>query len=87
MRVAKGTTFQVRIPNTQHVAGKGSITEKAEFLFNLLCANGVTTDYCLQIQSYHDTAEPFATFDAYVRYYKVVIQAVELGHEKAAEVL
>lgn len=43
--------------------------------FNLLNANGVTTDYCLQC--YHDNSMPFATFTNYYPYYDPVMNAVD----------
>lgn len=53
--------------------------------FNLLIANDITTDYCLQC--YYDNAEPFATFTAYDLYYEAVIDAVRKSNTEIMKLL
>jgi len=49
-------------------------TDLQKQYFDLLIANGVTTDYCLRC--YHDNTRPFDTFTDYDTYYRPVIRLI-----------
>jgi len=57
--------------------------EKQLRYFNLLNANGVTTDYCLQC--YHDNTNLFDDFVDYKRYYEPALDATASGNVEAVK--